>query len=66
MSKIRKGYRIDYEDDLVEVYDNKGKKVYQGILDYCPYKVERHGTILRPAGRLQNGRTDETLEEIRL
>lgn len=37
-SKVPKGNRISAEDDIVEVYDDKGKKVYSGILDYCPYK----------------------------
>ena len=36
--KVPKGKRINYDDDIVEVYDNKGKKVYSGTLDYCPYK----------------------------
>ena len=36
----KRGYRIDYDDDLVEVFNDKGKSVYRGILDYCPYKDE--------------------------
>lgn len=37
-AKVPQGHRISYEDDIVEVYDNKGKKVYRGMLDYCSYK----------------------------
>ena len=40
MNKIRHGKRIDYEDDVVLVYDDKNNIVYQGIVDYCPYKDE--------------------------
>lgn len=40
--KVPAGERINYEDDLVEVYDDKGKQVYHGILDYCPYKDENY------------------------
>ncbi len=40
--KVPKGHRIHYEDDLVEVYNDKGKEVYHGILDYCPYKDENY------------------------
>lgn len=36
--KIPKGKRISTDDDLVEVYDNNGKKIYSGIFDDCPYK----------------------------
>ena len=38
MAKIPYGKRINYEDDVVLVYDNKGNIVYKGIVDYCPYK----------------------------
>lgn len=41
-AKVPSGYRIYYEDDLVEVYDDKGKKVYSGLYDYCDYKDEVH------------------------
>ena len=40
--KVPSGGKINYEDDLVEVYDASGKKVYSGILDYCPYKDENY------------------------
>ena len=40
--KVPKGHRIHYEDDLVEVYDDKGKKVYSGLFDYCDYKDENY------------------------
>lgn len=39
-AKVPSGHRIYYEDDLVEVYDDKGKKVYSGLFDYCDYKDE--------------------------
>lgn len=35
-----KGKKVNYEDDLVAVYDDKGNLDYQGLLDYCPYKYE--------------------------
>jgi len=35
---IPKGNKVEFEDDIVSVYDAKGKKVYHGILDYCPFK----------------------------
>lgn len=41
-AKVPSGHRIYYEDDLVEVYDDKGKKVYSGLYDYCDYKDEVH------------------------
>lgn len=38
---MRKGKgRIDYEDDLVIVYDERGKVIYKGIEDYEPMKDE--------------------------
>lgn len=40
MSRIPKSKRINYDDDLVRVYDDKKQMVYQGILDDCPYKYE--------------------------
>ena len=39
-NRVPGGKRINYDDDIVEVYDNKGKKVYTGILDDTPYKYE--------------------------
>lgn len=41
-AKVPSGHRIHYEDDLVEVYDDKGKKVYSGLFDYCNYKDENY------------------------
>lgn len=41
VAKVPSGHRVYYEDDLVEVYDDKGKKVYSGLYDYCDYKEER-------------------------
>ena len=35
-----KGNRIDYEDDLVVVYDAGGEIIYKGMEDYEPYKDE--------------------------
>ena len=38
---MRKGkHRIDYDDDLVIVYDAKGKIIYKGLEDYEPMKDE--------------------------
>lgn len=38
---MRKGKgRIDYDDDLVIVYDRKGKVIYKGLEDYEPMKDE--------------------------
>lgn len=38
---MRKGKRrIDYDDDLVIVYDTKGKIIYKGLEDYEPMKDE--------------------------
>lgn len=31
---------IEYEDDLVIVYDERGKVIYKGIDDYDPMKYE--------------------------
>jgi hypothetical protein len=39
-NKIPKGKKIHFEDDLVRVYSDTGKVVYQGILDECPYKYD--------------------------
>ena len=32
--------RIQYEDDVVVVYDKNGAALYEGIEDYEPYKRE--------------------------
>jgi len=34
------GKRIDYEDDLVVVYDANGNEIYKGLEDYEPMKYE--------------------------
>lgn len=39
-TKVPSGKKISYEDDIVAVYDNKGKKVYEGILDNSPYQLD--------------------------
>lgn len=43
MSKSYKNFercKIEYEDDIVIVYDENGKLVYRGIEDYEPMKDE--------------------------
>lgn len=40
ITKVPSGKKISYDDDIVAVYDNKGKKVYEGILDYSPYQLD--------------------------
>ena len=39
-NRIPKGKRINYEDDLVRVYNDKGGIDYEGMFDYCPYKYD--------------------------
>ena len=39
-SEIKGTGRVDFDDDLVAVYDPSGKLEYKGIFDYCPYKDE--------------------------
>ena len=36
-AKIPKGKKLNYDDDIVTVYDEKGKKVSEGMWDYSPY-----------------------------
>lgn len=38
--KVPSGKKVSYEDDIVAVYDDKGKKVYEGMLDYSPYQLD--------------------------
>ena len=38
--RIPHGKRIDYEDDLIVVYNDKGKVVEKTIVDYSAYKDE--------------------------
>ena len=41
MSKFKTtGKRIQQEDDVVRVYNEKNQVVYEGIYDYCPYKYD--------------------------
>ncbi len=40
--KIPAGKRVGFDDDVVAVYDAKGKKIYYGIFDYCPYKNDNY------------------------
>ena len=37
--------KVEFEDDFVSVYDANGNEVYDGILDYCPFKddFDNHG-----------------------
>ena len=39
-SSIPSGKRIEYEDDLVVVYDEKGCVIYKGMEDYEPMRYE--------------------------
>lgn len=39
-TKVPSGKKISYDDDIVAVYDDKGKKVYEGMLDYSPYQLD--------------------------
>ena len=45
MKKVPSGCMILCEDDIVQVYDEKGNTVYNDSLDYCPYKndFDEHG-----------------------
>ena len=36
-AKIPKGKKLNYDDDIVSIYDDKGKKVSEGMWDYSPY-----------------------------
>ena len=40
MAKTFKTKRIQYEDDMVVVYDKDGKELYKGMEDYEPHKRE--------------------------
>lgn len=36
---IPKGNKVEFEDDIVTVYNSRnGKIVWHGSLDYCPFK----------------------------
>lgn len=35
---IPKGKKLEFEDDIVGVFDAVKNCVYYGIFDYCPYK----------------------------
>ena len=39
-AKVPSGKKVSYDDDIVAVYDDKGKKVYEGMLDYSPYQLD--------------------------
>lgn len=39
-STIKGTGRVDFDDDVVAVYDTKGKLEYKGLFDDCPYKDE--------------------------
>lgn len=36
-AEIPKGKKLNYDDDIVSVYDEKGKKVSEEMWDYSPY-----------------------------
>lgn len=38
--KVPSGKKVGFDDDGVAVYNDKGEIVYEGILDYCPYKYD--------------------------
>ena len=40
MAKIPHGKRINYEDDIVVVYNEKNEIVEKGMVDYSAYKDE--------------------------
>ena len=37
---MKRGRKIDYDDDMVVVYDANGNVIYKGIEDYEPHKDE--------------------------
>lgn len=39
-AKIPKGKELNYDDDIVTVYDENGKKVSEGMWDYSPYRTD--------------------------
>lgn len=39
-SIIPKGNKVEFEDDIVCVFDTEDNCVYYGILDYCPFKED--------------------------
>ena len=40
VKNIPRGKRIDYEDDIVVVYNEKNEVVEKGMVDYSAYKDE--------------------------
>lgn len=40
MKKVPKGNMILCEDDIVQVYDSQGNRIYNDSLDYCPFKSD--------------------------
>lgn len=39
-AKVPKGKNLNYDDDIVAVYNEKGKKVSEGMWDYSPYRTD--------------------------
>lgn len=46
-AKIPKGKKLNYDDDIVTVYDDKGKKVSEGMWDYSPYNNDETYDIMK-------------------
>ena len=40
VNKVPGGNRIHFEDDLIEVYNEKGERVESGLYDYSVYRRE--------------------------
>lgn len=67
-STIKGAGRVDFDDDLVAVYDTKGKLEYKGLFDDCPYKDEpmqydRKNMVYRFEGENGDYRTMAKLAE---
>ena len=70
-STIKGTGRVDFDDDLVAVYDTKGKLEYKGLFDDCPYKDEpmqydRKNMVYRFEGENGDYRTMAKLAESRM
>ena len=37
---IPEGKQVEFEDDIVGVFDTENNCVYYGVLDYCPFKED--------------------------
>ena len=70
-STIKGTGRVDFDDDVVAVYDTKGKLEYKGLFDDCPYKDEpmqydRKNMVYRFEGENGDYRTMAKLAESRM